>query len=150
MSAETIDTPVRLTERAAKRIAAILTEEPAAVMLRLAVTGGGCAGFRYDFCFDDARAEGDLVIEGKGATVLDRTARPAASHAAALTPLKVLQNRFCRGQAPQGWLIADQDANGATFTLASPDRTMTAAFGIVGIGSGQAAGFYGPQFANPS
>jgi iron-sulfur cluster assembly accessory protein len=39
-------------------------------MLRLAVTGGGCSGFQYDFCFDDARADDDLLIERDGATVL--------------------------------------------------------------------------------
>jgi iron-sulfur cluster assembly accessory protein len=70
MSTDTIDIPVRLTERAAQRIAAILKEEPEAVMLRLAVTGGGCSGFQYDFCFDDARTDDDLVIEKSGATVL--------------------------------------------------------------------------------
>ena len=70
MSTDTIDVPVRLTERAAQRIAAILKEEPEAVMLRLAVTGGGCSGFQYDFCFDDARTDDDLVIEKSGATVL--------------------------------------------------------------------------------
>src|SRR5690242_4938829 len=70
MSTDTIDVPVRLTDRAAQRIAAILKEETDPVMLRLAVTGGGCSGFQYDFCFDDARAEDDLVIEKGGATVL--------------------------------------------------------------------------------
>ena len=33
--------PVRLTERAARRITEILKEEPGKTMLRLAVTGGG-------------------------------------------------------------------------------------------------------------
>jgi iron-sulfur cluster insertion protein len=73
MSADTIETigaPVRLSDRAAQRIAAILKEEPTPVMLRLAVTGGGCSGFQYDFCFDDARADDDLVLEKSGATVL--------------------------------------------------------------------------------
>jgi len=62
--------PVRLTERAAKRIAEILREEAGASMLRVAVTGGGCSGFQYDFCLDDARAEDDLVIAREGAMVL--------------------------------------------------------------------------------
>jgi iron-sulfur cluster assembly accessory protein len=70
MSTDTIDAPVRLSDRAAQRIAAILKEEPAPVMLRLAVTGGGCSGFQYDFVFDDAKADDDLVIEKSGATVL--------------------------------------------------------------------------------
>lgn len=62
--------PVSLTDRAAKRIAAILRDEPAPTMLRLAVTGGGCSGFQYDFVLDDTKAEDDLVIEKEGATVL--------------------------------------------------------------------------------
>lgn len=71
MEPETVQAPqVRLTERAARRIKEILSEEPGPAMLRVAVTGGGCSGFQYDFLFDDARAEDDLVIEKAGATVL--------------------------------------------------------------------------------
>jgi iron-sulfur cluster assembly accessory protein len=62
--------PVTLTERAAKRIAEILREESDPAMLRLAVTGGGCSGFQYDFLLDNARADDDLVIARDGATVL--------------------------------------------------------------------------------
>ena len=39
-------------------------------MLRLAVTGGGCSGFQYDFALDDAKQPDDLVLERDGATVL--------------------------------------------------------------------------------
>jgi iron-sulfur cluster assembly accessory protein len=62
--------PVSVSARAAKRIAAILKAEPAAVMLRLAVTGGGCSGFQYNFTLDDTRMDDDLLIERDGATVL--------------------------------------------------------------------------------
>jgi len=62
--------PVTVSARAAKRIAAILNSEPTPVMLRLAVTGGGCSGFQYNFALDDARLDDDLVIERDGATVL--------------------------------------------------------------------------------
>jgi iron-sulfur cluster assembly accessory protein len=62
--------PVTLTARAAKRIAEILKSEPGAPMLRLAVTGGGCSGFQYDFCIDEARADDDLLIARDGAVVL--------------------------------------------------------------------------------
>ena len=74
MSVETqLDTvPVSLTERAARRIADILKEEPEMTMLRLAVTGGGCSGFQYDFCLDDARADDDLLIaRGDAILVID-------------------------------------------------------------------------------
>jgi iron-sulfur cluster assembly accessory protein len=62
--------PVTITERAARRIADILKEEPEKTMLRLAVTGGGCSGFQYDFCLDDARADDDLLIARAGAVVV--------------------------------------------------------------------------------
>lgn len=67
MSAET---PVTVSERAAKRIAQILKDEGGDAKLRVAVTGGGCSGFQYNFALDDARADDDLVIERDGATVL--------------------------------------------------------------------------------
>ena len=38
--------------------------------MRVAVTGGGCSGFQYDFCFDDSQAEDDLLIARDGAKVL--------------------------------------------------------------------------------
>jgi iron-sulfur cluster assembly accessory protein len=62
--------PVTVSARAAKRIAEILKREPGQAMLRVAVTGGGCSGFQYNFAIDDARAEDDLVLERDGATVL--------------------------------------------------------------------------------
>ena len=72
MSVETVlESPfVTLTERAARRILEILREDSAHSMLRVAVTGGGCSGFQYDFCLDDSRGEDDLVIARDGATVL--------------------------------------------------------------------------------
>lgn len=61
---------VRVSERASKRIAEILKAEPAPVMLRVAVNGGGCSGFQYTFTFDDTKMADDFVIEQDGATVL--------------------------------------------------------------------------------
>ena len=69
MSVETA-LPVTVSARAAKRIAEILKSEPSPSMLRIAVTGGGCSGFQYNFAIDDARADDDLVVERDGATVL--------------------------------------------------------------------------------
>jgi iron-sulfur cluster assembly accessory protein len=62
--------PVTVSARAARRIAEIIQSEPAPTMLRLAVTGGGCSGFQYNFALDDVRMDDDLVVERDGATVL--------------------------------------------------------------------------------
>ena len=40
------------------------------VMMRVAVLGGGCSGFQYNFSFEEGRNEDDLVIERNGAAVL--------------------------------------------------------------------------------
>jgi iron-sulfur cluster insertion protein len=69
MSTELAD-PVTVSARAAKRIAEILQSEAQPVMLRVAVTGGGCSGFQYNFALDDSRLDEDLVIERDGAVVL--------------------------------------------------------------------------------
>ena len=62
--------PVTLSDRAARRIAAILAAEPASVLLRLAVTGGGCSGYSYNFALDETRMDDDLLVERDGARVL--------------------------------------------------------------------------------
>ncbi|GAK44001.1 HesB/YadR/YfhF [Tepidicaulis marinus] len=62
--------PITLSERAAKQISKILSGEEPGVMLRIAVTGGGCSGFQYAFTFDDEKQDDDLVLERGGATVL--------------------------------------------------------------------------------
>lgn len=61
---------VSITSRAASRIKDIMTAHPGSTGLRVAVEGGGCSGFQYDFKLDSQRADDDLVIEKDGATVL--------------------------------------------------------------------------------
>ncbi|MEZ5982364.1 MAG: iron-sulfur cluster insertion protein ErpA [Parvularculaceae bacterium] len=70
MSATTEALPVTVSPRAAARIAKILAKEPAGAMLRVAVNGGGCSGFQYDFSIDTSRNDDDLAIEKDGVTVL--------------------------------------------------------------------------------
>ncbi|MES2291684.1 MAG: iron-sulfur cluster insertion protein ErpA [Pseudomonadota bacterium] len=62
--------PVTVSASAAKRIAAILANEGGEAMLRLAVTGGGCSGFQYNFALDETRMDEDLFIEQGGAKIL--------------------------------------------------------------------------------
>jgi iron-sulfur cluster assembly accessory protein len=69
MNTETAS-PVTVSAKAAKRIAEILKAEAEPSMLRVAVTGGGCSGFQYNFTIDDTKMDDDLVIARDGATVL--------------------------------------------------------------------------------
>jgi iron-sulfur cluster assembly accessory protein len=62
--------PVTISDRAARRIAQILKAEPLPTALRLAVTGGGCSGFQYNFALDDTQMDDDMVVEKEGARVL--------------------------------------------------------------------------------
>lgn len=62
--------PVTLSARAARRIAEILKTEPQPSALRVAVTGGGCSGFQYNFALDETQLAEDLVLERDGAKVL--------------------------------------------------------------------------------
>ena len=65
-----MDAPnVTISERAARRIAEIMSGEAEAEFLRIAVIGGGCSGFQYTFDLDRAVNDDDLVIERAGAMV---------------------------------------------------------------------------------
>ena len=62
--------PVTVSERAFERLSEIAEADGAPKALRVAVLGGGCSGFQYEFALEDAPAPDDLVIEGKGQKVL--------------------------------------------------------------------------------
>ena len=64
------DTAFSVSESAARRIAFLAARETKPVMMRVAVLGGGCSGFQYNFSFEDQRNDDDLVIERNGAAVL--------------------------------------------------------------------------------
>jgi len=61
---------VRVSASAAKRIATLTAAEGPEVMFRIAVNGGGCSGYQYDFSFDARRTDDDILIEQDGARVL--------------------------------------------------------------------------------
>lgn len=62
---------VHLTESAAKRINALKAlDGKEGLMLRLAVSGGGCSGFSYGFSLDDQRREDDHLFEDYGVTLV--------------------------------------------------------------------------------
>ncbi len=59
-----------LTPAAAKRVAWIAERQRKAPILRLAVDGGGCAGFQYRFALADAVEADDTVAEQDGVTLV--------------------------------------------------------------------------------
>jgi iron-sulfur cluster assembly accessory protein len=62
---------VVLTERAARRIGKILSKEEPGAVLRIAVSGGGCSGFQYEYnIVREAPGADDIVLSRDGATVL--------------------------------------------------------------------------------
>ncbi len=62
---------VTLTENAARRVAALKVQENAPdAFLRLAVSGGGCSGFQYNFSFDNDRKPDDRAFERDGVTLI--------------------------------------------------------------------------------
>ena len=61
---------ITLTQRAASRIREIVGAEPDKRALRIAVSGGGCSGFQYEFALAEAANTDDLVLERDGAMAL--------------------------------------------------------------------------------
>jgi iron-sulfur cluster assembly accessory protein len=65
------DTPeIQLTQAAAARVAAIAKRQGKAPILRLAVDGGGCAGFQYRFGLAEAVESDDVTTVQDGVTLV--------------------------------------------------------------------------------
>ena len=62
---------ITVTEACAKRVAAILAaENDPGLMLRIAISRGGCSGFQYGFELDRALNDDDKVFERDGVKVV--------------------------------------------------------------------------------
>ncbi len=62
---------VTITDSCAKRIKELREMEGnPALMLRVAISGGGCSGFQYGFSLVDAVADDDKTFEHAGVTVV--------------------------------------------------------------------------------
>ena len=64
------DAAVTLTPAAAERLKAIAVEEGRPLMLRVAVEGGGCSGFQYQFDLVEDENPDDFRVERDGAAAL--------------------------------------------------------------------------------
>lgn len=66
-TADTVVSPVQMTENAAAKVRELIEAEGDPEMaLRLAVKPGGCSGFSYEMFFDNDIAATDLVHELQG------------------------------------------------------------------------------------
>jgi len=59
-----------LTPAAVDRIASLMESEDGTIF-RVSVLGGGCSGFQYEFRFDHATNDDDLVLNRKASTGAD-------------------------------------------------------------------------------
>jgi iron-sulfur cluster assembly accessory protein len=62
---------VSLTPTAAAKVKALMAEEPEdALVLRVAIQGGGCSGFQYGLGFDAGPVDDDETLEQHGVTIV--------------------------------------------------------------------------------
>jgi len=52
---------INFSKKAVERISQLLSKKPHGTFFRIAVKGGGCSGFKYDFTFDTNIEKNDLV-----------------------------------------------------------------------------------------
>ena len=67
---------IKFTDKAIKQINNLLVEKAKGSFFRVAIKGGGCSGFQYDFSFDTKAEQDDLVfnnvlIDKKSAELLN-------------------------------------------------------------------------------
>lgn len=51
---------IKFTDKALKQINSLLSKKDKGSFFRIAIKGGGCSGFQYEFTFDQSKAEDDL------------------------------------------------------------------------------------------
>jgi iron-sulfur cluster insertion protein len=62
---------ITLTDTLVKKVKSLKEKENNSdLMLRVAVNGGGCSGFQYEFSFSESKEEDDNVFEKDGIMVL--------------------------------------------------------------------------------
>ena len=54
---------IKFTDKALKQINTLLSKENKGSFFRIAIKGGGCSGFQYEFTFDQSKAADDLNFE---------------------------------------------------------------------------------------
>ena len=54
---------INFSKRAVERVNQLIAKKPSGTFFRIAVKGGGCSGFKYDFTFDSKIDNDDLKHE---------------------------------------------------------------------------------------
>ena len=54
---------IKFTDKALKQINTLLSKKDKGSFFRIAIKGGGCSGFQYEFTFDQSIAADDLNFE---------------------------------------------------------------------------------------
>ena len=53
---------IKFTDNALKQINALLSKKDQGSFFRIAIKGGGCSGFQYEFTFDQTKTNDDLIF----------------------------------------------------------------------------------------
>ena len=61
---------IKFTDKALKKINVLLSKKDKGSFFRIAIKGGGCSGFQYDFSFDNNPQNEDLKYEN---ILIDKT-----------------------------------------------------------------------------
>ena len=61
---------INFSKKAVERINHLVSKKPPGTLFRIAVKGGGCSGFKYEFTFDNKIEEDDLKHEN---VVIDKS-----------------------------------------------------------------------------
>ena len=67
---------INFSKKAVERINQLISKKPSGTFFRIAVKGGGCSGFKYDFSFDNNLDENDskhenIVIDKSSLNMLE-------------------------------------------------------------------------------
>ena len=54
---------IKFTDKALKQINSLLSKKDKGSFFRIAIKGGGCSGFQYEFTFDQSKSEDYLNFE---------------------------------------------------------------------------------------
>ena len=54
---------INFTDKAVEKINQLVSKKPSGTFFRIAIKGGGCSGFKYDFTFDNKMDGNDMKHE---------------------------------------------------------------------------------------